>query len=511
MPGYHIDVDFDQLNPSVRRHMADYALDRIVEISDQQREAIRAVLMAQSVLQGIGPREAARSLRESIGLTAYQTNIVAGYRAELNALDPAALERKLRDKRYDRTVRRAIETNTPLTAEQIDAMVAAYHRRMLALRAETIARTESIRATSYGAVARAQDVLDRHPELDVIKTWIATDDERTRDTHRDLDGKEVTGIQTPFKTSADALIRWPVDEDAPADETINCLLPGTRVFAPELLAVSRREFDGDVIIFQTSNGAQLSCTVNHPILTQSGWTAAQFLQEGDRVICGNRRDWTAEIDDDEQRHPRIEDLEHALRIAGGPVTSKVGVGMDFHGEGIGGQIDVTIADDDLMRADHALSREHVAEYAFGGADLMADPLTCSSRLSAPLSRFLATADISMSGSDLRLATALRHLRPFQSLSLTAAPNSAAVYQQEAINRGPGHAELLRQCIDGGSGVIELEQITRITRQRWSGHVYNLQTRSGLYFAENIGNHNCRCSVGFRFVPKAGLRAEAVAA
>lgn len=225
LPGdqnYTVAVDFDQLNPSVRRHMADYALDRIVDISNDQREAIRKTLMDQSVLQGIGPREVARSLRESIGLTPHQSAIVRGYRSELEALDPAALERKLRDARYDKTVRRAIETGTPLSAEQIDAMVAAYHRRMLALRAETIARTESIRATSYGAVARAQDVLDQHPDLDVIKRWIATDDDRTRPTHVDLDGKEVRGMETPFRTSAGNLIRWPIDSEAAADECISC-------------------------------------------------------------------------------------------------------------------------------------------------------------------------------------------------------------------------------------------------------------------------------------------------
>ncbi len=235
-PGYHVDVDFDRLNPSVRRHMADYALDRIVEISAQQRDGIRNVLMQQSVLQGIGPREVARSVREHIGLTAYQTSVVAGYRAELETLDPAALERKLRDARYDRTIRKAIESGTPLKPEQIDTMVDAYHRRMLAKRAETIARTESIRATTYGAVARAQDVLDTHPEMDVIKRWIATDDDRTRDTHRDLDGQEVQGMETPFKTTAGNLLRWPVDADGVADEVINCRCAIGYRFIPKTVA-----------------------------------------------------------------------------------------------------------------------------------------------------------------------------------------------------------------------------------------------------------------------------------
>jgi hypothetical protein len=219
---WHIVVDFDQLNPSVRRHMASYALDRIVAITAEQREAIRSIMMQNTVLQGIGPLDVARMIRETIGLTAYQMGVVRGYRTELEQLDPAALERKLRDARYDRTVRRAIETNTPLKPEQIDAMVEAYHRRMLAFRAETIARTESIRATSYGAVARAQDVLDQYPDLDVVKRWIATDDERTRHTHRELDGEEVQGMETPFRTVAGNLIRWPCDSEAAADEVIKC-------------------------------------------------------------------------------------------------------------------------------------------------------------------------------------------------------------------------------------------------------------------------------------------------
>lgn len=230
---YILQVDFDSLNPSVRRHMATYALDRIVQISAEQREAIRQILMDNTVLQGIGPLDTARLLRETIGLTAHQAAVVQAYRVELQNLDPAALERKLRDARYDRTVRRAIETNTPLTAEQIEAMVAAYHRRMLALRAETIARTESIRAVTAGAVARAQDVLDQHPDLKATKIWVATKDPRTRDSHRELDGKAVEGIETPFRTINEADVRWPCDIDAPADEVINCRCSLAFRYAPK--------------------------------------------------------------------------------------------------------------------------------------------------------------------------------------------------------------------------------------------------------------------------------------
>lgn len=240
-PNYRIDTDFDVLNPSVRRHMAEYALDRIVQISAAQREAIRSALMNQSVLQGIGPLEVARTIRESIGLTAYQQGVVQSFRVMLQQLDPRVLERKLRDRRYDKTIREAIRTNTPLTEAQINAMVDAYHRRALTLRAQTIARTEALRATSFGGLARAQQVLDEHPELDVTKRWLATDDERTRDTHVDLNGKEVDGMATHFITSKGNLIRWPLDTTAAADETINCRCTLQYIFKPkrgQLVAVA---------------------------------------------------------------------------------------------------------------------------------------------------------------------------------------------------------------------------------------------------------------------------------
>ena len=221
-PRWRIDVDFDKLNSAQRRHMVEYALDRIVSITEQQRDAIRSALLNQTVLQGLGPPTVARSIREAIGLTPYQQDVVRSFRAQLENLDVAALERKLRDRRYDRTLRRAIESQEPLSDEQIDAMVDAYHRRMLTLRATTIARTESIRATTQGALARAQEVLDQHPELDVLKIWHSTHDDRTRPTHVDLDGHQVQGMLTPFVTSSGAMIRWPVDDQAPADEAINC-------------------------------------------------------------------------------------------------------------------------------------------------------------------------------------------------------------------------------------------------------------------------------------------------
>ncbi len=240
-PGSWIDWDFDVINPAQRRHMAEYTLNRIVQITAEQREAIRKALMDQAVMAGKGPYEVARAIKEVIGLTPYQQSMVNGFREGLRNLDPRVLERQLRDRRFDPTLRRAIERNEALSEEQIEQMTDAYHRRAIALRSRTIARTEGLRATSYGSLARAQEVLDENPDLEVTKRWLSTDDERTRDTHRDLQGKEVEGILTNFVTSHGNLIRWPLDQEAAAEEVINCRCRLQFVFRPkrgQLVAVS---------------------------------------------------------------------------------------------------------------------------------------------------------------------------------------------------------------------------------------------------------------------------------
>lgn len=236
-PGSYLDVDFDLLNPAVRRHMADYVLDRIVEITDAQRETIRDAIMKGSVLQGHSPLEVARIIKRSIGLTSYQMALVGTFEQQLRVLDPKVLERKLRDRRYDGVFQKAMDAQTPLSEAQIDNMVDAYHRRFVALRSRTIARTEALRATSYGGLARIQQMLDENPDLEVTKRWLATDDERTRDTHVDLNGREVDGMLTNFVTSAGNQIRWPLDDKAAADEVINCRCTLQYIFKPKRSAV----------------------------------------------------------------------------------------------------------------------------------------------------------------------------------------------------------------------------------------------------------------------------------
>lgn len=91
-----------------------------------------------------------------------------------------------------------------------------------ASRAQTIARTETLSANNQGGLASWTAV---HQSLapmggQVYKTWLATEDSRTRPDHIDIDGTEV-GVDDSFSVGEDTM-NGPGDESADPGNTINC-------------------------------------------------------------------------------------------------------------------------------------------------------------------------------------------------------------------------------------------------------------------------------------------------
>jgi uncharacterized protein with gpF-like domain len=202
--------------------MAQNKLNFITNFTQQQKNTTRTAL--QSALDtGAGPREAARAFRDSIGLTDTQMAAVDSYRTLLEDGNADALDRALRDRRYDRTVDNAIANDEPLTQSQIDMMVGRYRDRYLALRADTIARTETMRVLNEARQEATDQVVEEtgiEPSR-VTRTWVATLDDRTRDTHAEMDG-QIVGMDEPFVSPSGAELMYPGDPNAPPEEVINC-------------------------------------------------------------------------------------------------------------------------------------------------------------------------------------------------------------------------------------------------------------------------------------------------
>lgn len=215
-------VSFDMTNTRAITAARANQIRLVREFSTEQRRATRQALL-EGITRGANPIEQARNFRDSIGLTSYQERAVANYRRALEMGSSQALERQLRDRRFDRTVARAIEGEAPLSRGQIDTMVERYRERYVKYRSEVIARTESMSAAAEGAresYIQAVESGDLSPQR-VTRTWNTAGDKRVRDSHETMDGQTV-GYDEPFTTGSGHRVRYPGDPAAPPEERIQC-------------------------------------------------------------------------------------------------------------------------------------------------------------------------------------------------------------------------------------------------------------------------------------------------
>lgn len=206
--GYEIVFRFDGYHDTAERWLREKAGDLIKDIADGERSSLREALV-RSLHQGRNPKQAALDLVGRvhggkrvggiIGLTGREKGYVAGYREKLVSED-----RK---------------------ADQIDRMVAKYENKLLRLRGERIARTETLEAMHAGRY-RGMDQLIERGEVKadaVTKTWDATGDARTRPAHMAMD-RQTVKFREPFRAPNGSLLMHPCDNSLGArpEDVIQC-------------------------------------------------------------------------------------------------------------------------------------------------------------------------------------------------------------------------------------------------------------------------------------------------
>ena len=83
--------------------------------------------------------------------------------------------------------------------------------------AERLVRTEATNAANFATTESAKTIF---PAEQLMKEWIASFDDRTRTTHAEVDGNEVSANDTFMVGGAQMM--FPGDPSAPASEVINC-------------------------------------------------------------------------------------------------------------------------------------------------------------------------------------------------------------------------------------------------------------------------------------------------
>lgn len=142
-------------------------------------DTVEAVIdqdIRQGLTNGMTAEDIARVIKATIGLTPRQAAAVENFRRLLENGDAGALDRVLRDRRFDASVQRLIDGGT-VDQDKIDRMVQRYAEKYQAHRAMVIARTESLRATNAGKRAAWAQYADSTGS-DVLRWWLTAADER---------------------------------------------------------------------------------------------------------------------------------------------------------------------------------------------------------------------------------------------------------------------------------------------------------------------------------------------
>lgn len=276
-------------------------------------------------------------------------------------------------------------------------------------------------------------------------------------------------------------------------------LPGDALVTSSgrVTAVSKRWFDGDVVVIATASGKRLSATVNHPVLTRRGWVGAGLLDVGDEVIarCAPVSVGSGVVVDDEHQDmpSRIADVADAFLRSREMTTREVPVSAEhFHGDGEGSDIAVIGADRELWDRVDAAAGQIGADHAFEVADPGAAGLLGEGVPDLALEALGGAADCGVCGGSIRAALLARQSGVPDALLFAGTAFDDAVRSEPQVDDVSADAELARQIQDGATGPVFADKVVVIEREAFSGHVFNLETDQGHYTANGIVTHNCMC-------------------
>jgi len=351
-------------------------------------------------------------------------------------------------------------------------------------RSQTISVTEITRSYAQGNQIAGEVMKEQFPDVAVVKVWFTNNDDLVCEICGPLNGEEI-GLDESWES-----------DDGPIDNPpahVNCL-PGSTLVLPigRIAAGSERWYEGNIVTIETLEN-QLTITPNHPILTPSGWIAAGLLQEGDYILGYGSRQWESfPINiDDQSGIATIENIFCALDINGFSMPTSA---PDFHGDGAGSKIAAIRSNRKVMDdIQSSIGKPLPDNKLFLRSSPWIDfPFSTFSSQTQFIKGNFSTDRSLMSSIDLVDTLASIHSGPFRGLGLGLISGNDTGLNESLAESPSIDSRIFGDLILRLSGNITLKQIVKIRNSDFAGHVYNLQTESGLYIAGGIITHNCRC-------------------
>lgn len=223
--GAAIRFSFDGYNKRAAEFMQRNRLAMVKDVVKTSLEAISAALQA-GIIENKTPIQAARQIRDMIGLDGRRARALLNFRAMLERGEFGVAAARDVGGNAERTLRAASGGRVNLTQDRIESLVSNYRDRLLRSRAGTIASTETFKVMNQ-ASREAFDQLAEQRGLSrasLRRFWVSTSDSHTRPDHVDLPliNAEGVGMDEPFNLPDGGTIMFPHDPDAPPEQTINC-------------------------------------------------------------------------------------------------------------------------------------------------------------------------------------------------------------------------------------------------------------------------------------------------
>lgn len=221
---------FDGNNPAALAWARDKAANLITSIGEESRQSARALIMdaienprsSRSVaLDLVGRRVGQIRTGGVIGLSSSLTQAIIGARRKLISDPKAYLKLKLRDKRFDRMIRKAIKEGRALTASEVQAVMLAHESKALAYRGRVVAATEAHQALHAGQYEAMRQMVLSGAAEGFTKKWMHGLSADPRLDHLAMDG-EVRPFNVPFIMGDGTPMQFPHDPAGGAEHSIGC-------------------------------------------------------------------------------------------------------------------------------------------------------------------------------------------------------------------------------------------------------------------------------------------------
>ena len=458
---------FDVIGLEAVKWATEHTAALVTEITDETIKAIRAYIV-KGIDAGKSVQKIARELRPLVGLTEKQIIAVANFH-EMLILD-----------RPEWTVARQNQS-----AE-------VYARRLHRKRATMIARTETASALSEGQRQGYSQMGVTH--LERVEDPATEDDDCADNNGRIYTLAEAQGV-------------------LPAHP--NCLL-GNSLILPRgrITSVSKRLYNGEVIIIETASKRKLTCTPNHPILSDRGFCSADSLNIGSYVISdGFSQGESFKYWKDVNKPTSIQEIAESFFENRKMMTREMPIAApDFHGDGIGSKVSIVSTNRFLMNRFNASFKQHLLNLQFKWGKIRRILFDSFSMFtfSFPSNRF--PQGCFMSSLNLMFPFSLRHLTP-KILDSFATISNINIHRFQSLENDtprdivfsgkpflrPSRNIKVDNIVNGKINKAKpsltipntfLDKIIHKETSEYKGYVYNLETTKLYYIANGIAIHNC---------------------